>query len=247
MITLRPKGNQYGGELGWSAGEERSLALGWFQRADDGGTKLDARALSVRGAFGMRGFTLAGELVTESGTFDQADLEGRGGHLGLTYALERKGEPYAQVEYLLFSGDDPATPEDEGFYPWNYRWTDWSRYYVADLVASTLAVQQRRAHLEARVRLHAAREHGPAAAAPPHRPRHGGQLRRSARRAWGGGFADEADLVVDQGLGGNWSAWVMGGYVRPREAAKALVGESRSGQLFVSLTYKFDSAGGSGD
>jgi hypothetical protein len=61
-------------------------------------------------------------------------------------------------------------------------------------------------------------------------------------------FADEADLVVDQALGECWSAWVMGGYVRPLDAAKALVGGAASGQLFVSLTYKFDgTGGGSGD
>jgi hypothetical protein len=238
-----PKGNQYGGELGWSASGERSLALGCFQRVDDGGTELDARAFSLRGALGARGFTLAGELVGESGTAGEVDLKGRGGHLGLTYAFERKGEPYAQLEYFLFSGDDPETPEQEGFYPWEYRWTDWSRYYVADLVASTLVFNNdaRIWKLECGVT-----------------PLENTSLRLLLHRidldtgaSYGGipegvgrGFADEADLVVDQALGERWSAWVMGGYAVPREAAKALVGEARSGQLFVSLTYKFEGPGG---
>ena len=244
-----PKGNQYGGELGWSGGEERSLALGYFQRVDDGDTQLDARAFSLRGALGARGFTLAGELVTESGTVGPEDLKGRGGHLGLTYAFKQKGEPYAQLEYFLFSGDDPATPEVEGFYPWNYRWTDWSRYYVADLMASTFIFNNdsRIWKLECGVT-----------------PLENTGLRLLLHRIdldtgasqWAGGlpegvgrgFADEADLVVDQALGERWSAWVMGGYARPREAAKALAGGATSGQLFLSLTYKFDgTGGGSGD
>ena len=242
-----PKGVQFGGELGWSAGEDRSLALGCFQRADDGGTDLDAQAISLRGALGARGFTLAGEGVTEAGTAGGRDLKGRGGHLGLTYALERKGEPHAQVEYFLFSGDDPATAEDEGFYPWNYRWTDWSRYYVADLMASTLVFNN-----DARIwKLECG-----------YSPLEDTGLRLLLHRidldtgaSYGGlpegvgrGFADEADLVVDQGLGERWSAWVMGGYARPRDAAKALVGSAASGQVFVSLTYKFEGPGsGSGD
>jgi hypothetical protein len=243
VLTLQPKGNQYGGEAGWSAGEERSLALGYFQREDDGSTQLDARALSLRGALGARGFTLAGELVSEGGHRGEQDLTGRGGHLGLTYAFEKKGEPYAQLEYFLFSGDDPATPEtDEGFYSWNYRWTDWSRYYVADLMASTLVTNN-----DARIWKF---ECGVT-------PLENTSLRLLLHRidldtgaSYGGlpegarGFADEADLVVDQALGERWSAWVMGGYARPRDAAKALVGSATSGQLFLSLTYKFAGAGG---
>ena len=53
---------------------------------------------------------------------------------------------------------------------------------------------------------------------------------------------------MDQGLGEHWSTWVMGGYARPREAAKALVGRAPCGQIFASLTYKFEGpGGGSGD
>ncbi len=245
-LTLRPKGNLYGGEVGWSAGEDRALALGYFQRVDDGTTDLDPRAISLRGSWGAGGLTLAGELVGESGTLGTVDLKGRGGHLGLTYAPAGKGDPYSQLEYFYFSGDDPATPANEGFYPWNYRWTDWSRYYVSDLMASTLVFNN-----DARIwKL----EFG-------YTPLENTGLRLLLHRigldtgsSFGGlpegvghAFSDEACLVVDQALGGGWSAWVMGGYARPLEAAKALVGEAPSGQLFVSLTYKFDSAGGSED
>jgi hypothetical protein len=244
LLTLRPKGLQYGGETGWSGSERNSLALGYFQRADHGDTRLDARAVSLRGGLGAGRFSLAGEWVIEGGRFGDADLRGRGGHLGATIKLADRMEPHAQVEYFLFSGDDPATPRvDEGFYPWNYRWTDWSRYYVADLVASTLVTNNdaRIWKLECGVT-----------------PLENTGLRLLLHRidldtgaSYGGlpggvgrGFADEADVVVDQGMGDRWSAWVMGGYVRPRAAARALVGTAASGQIFMSLTYKFEGPGG---
>jgi hypothetical protein len=251
-LTLRPDGNQYGGEVGWGAGEDRSLAIGYFQRVDDGTTALDARAFSVRGAVGARGLTLAGEVVAESGTESGMDLKGRGGHVGLKYALERKGDPYAQVEYFHFSGDDPATPAHEQYYPWNYRWTDWSRYYVADLVASTLVTNtdSRIWKLEAGC----APLENTGLRLLLHRISLDTGAGESDGLGWyrlpegvGRGFADEADLVVDQAIGEHWSAWVMGGYARPLDAARFLVGGASSGQLFVSLTYKFDGAGGSGD
>ncbi len=241
-----PRGTQYGGEAGWSASEERALAFGVFKRNDDGDTQNDALAWSLRGALGARGFVLAGEGVAEAGTIAGADLKGRGGHLGLTYSLTRRMEPYAQVEYLYFSGDKADTPEDESFFPWDYRWTDWSRWYVGDLVGSTLVfnTDARIWKLECGVS-----------------PLEDTSVRLLLHRidldtgsSYGGlpegvgrGFADELDLVVDQALGERWSAWVMGGYVRPREAGKALVGQAASGQLFMSLTYKFDSAGGGAD
>ncbi len=238
-----PKGIEYGGEAGWSAAEDRAVALGVFQRADDGPAQLDARAYSLRGALGLRGFTLAGEGVQEAGTAGAVDLKGRAGHLGLTYGPELRFKPYAEVAYLFFSGDDPATPEDEGFYPWEYRWSDWSRYYVADFVGSTLVFNNdaRIWKLECGVTPFA--DTGVRLLA--HR------IDLDTGSAWGGlpegvgrGFADELDLVVDQALGDRWSAWVMGAYVVPREAGKALVGRARAGQLFVSLSYAFDRAGG---
>jgi len=140
----------------------------------------------------------------------------------------------------------PETPGYEGYYPWQYRWTDWSKWYVGDLMASTLVFNN-----DARIW---ELECG-------YSPLEDTSLRLLLNRislytgaSYGGipegvgrDFAAEADLVVDQALGERWSAWVMGGYVRPLDAAKALVGEAASGQIFVSLTYKFDSAGGSGD
>ncbi len=232
------KGFLAGGELGWSAGEDRSLAVGWFQREDDGTMNLDSRALSVRGTLGCDVLRLGGEFVQQYGEQGMVDLKGRGGHADVTWSLPAFGDPYAQVQYLQFSGDDPSTPEDESYQPWQYRWNDWSRWYVADLMASTLLrnTDARIWKLELgwspcekgsiRLLLH--------------------QLDLDSGASWGGlpagvgrGFADEADLVVTRELGAHWSAWVMGGYAHPREAAKELVGSANSGQVFASLSYSF--------
>jgi hypothetical protein len=242
--TLQPKGNQYGGEVGWSGGEERTLAFGYFQRVDDGGTDLDARAFSLRATWDQGPFSLTGEGVIERGKqFGSVDLRGRGGHLGLTHKWDVRGEPYAQVEYFVFSGDDPTTPQDETFYPWNYRWTDWSRYYVADLMASTLVFNS-----DSRI-LKLEGGYSPFANTSVRLLLH--RIDLDTASSFGGvpegverAFADEADLVVDQSVGDHWSAWVMGGCARPREAGKALVGGETSGQIFASVTYKFEWPGG---
>ena len=242
-----PGNIQGGGEIGWSGSETRSLAFGYFQRVDYGDRQLSARAFSLRGAWDRGPFSLAGEGVVESGHNGDADLRGIGGHLGATYKFALRAEPYAQLEYFFFSGDDPNTPSiDEGFYPWNYRWTDWSRYYVADLMANTYVFNNdsRIWKLECGVT-----------------PIENTSLRLLLHRidldtgtsqgglpeGVGRAFADEADLVVDQSVGEHWSAWVMGGYARPLEAAKALAGEAASGQLFLGLTFKFEGLGDSGD
>ena len=244
-----PEDLQGGGEIGWSASETRTLAFGYFQRQDTGPRYLDARAFSLRGAWDRGPFSLAGEAVVEGGWNGAAQLQGTGGHLGLTWKPAFGGEPYAQVEYFRFSGDDPATPGvDEGFYPWNYRWNDWSRYYVADLMASTLVFNNdsRIWKLECGVTPH----EDTSVRLLLHRidlDTGSGHWEGGLPQGVGRGFADEADLVVDQGLGEHWSAWVMGGCARPRAAARELLGEVRnSSQLFASLTYKFEGPG-SGD
>ncbi len=236
------KGVLGGAELAWSAGEDRTLALAWFQREDDGTMDLDARAVSVRGALGCGGARLAGELVQQYGELGTTDLAGRGGHLGATWTFALPGEPYAQVQYLQFSGDDPSTSEDEAYQTWQFRWNDWSQWYAADLVGSTLLTNS-----DTRVwKLELGWS-----------PCEKGSLRLLLHRldldsgaSWGGlpegvgrGFADEVDLVIDRELNENWSAWLMGGYARPREAAEELVGTAASGQVFASITYSFEGVG----
>jgi hypothetical protein len=242
-----PEDLQGGGEVGWSESETRTLAFGYFQRGDDGPRHLDARAFSLRGTWDHGPFSLAGEWVVEGGRKGNARLQGAGGHLGATYRSGFHGEPYAQLEAFRFSGDDPSTPDVfEGYYPWNYRWTDWSRYYVADLMASTFVFNEdsRIWKLEGgltplentslRLLLHRIDLDTGAS-----------QWESGLPDRVGRGFADEVCLVVDQGFGEHWSGWLMGGYARPRAAAKALLGTTlNSSQTFACLTYKFEGPGG---
>ncbi len=243
-LTLRPRGTIAGGEIAYVASEQRSLALAYFQRDDRGDTRLDARAASVRGALGTGPFRLSGEWVVERGYVADAKLRGRGGHLCANAQLPARGEPYVEAEYLLFSGDDPATPEDEAYYPWQYRWNDWSQWYVADLLGSTLVFNSNSrvwrfgcgitplANTTVRLLAH-------------HVDLDTGVTDLGEVPAGvGRGFADETDLIVDQSIGEHWSAWVMGGYVYPRNVSKALVGNAKSGQVFASVTYKFARPGG---
>ena len=244
--NLSPKGVVWGAEAAWSPAETRTLAAAWFQRADDGDTQLDARAGSIRGTWSAGPGSIAGEAVFEGGKQAGVSLKGRGGHLGVSIARETRFKPRAKLEYFLFTGDDPATAANEGYYPWNYRWTDWSTFYVADLMGSTLVTNsdsriwmlevgcEPRANTGVRLLLH--------------------RIDLDTGASYGGlpdgaghGFADELDAVVDQGFGDHWSAWVMGAYARPRAAAKSLVGSARSGQVFASVTYKFSSWSGGED
>ena len=228
-------------------GRARSPSV-YFQREDDGDTELDARAFSLRGALGARGFTLAGELVAEVGHGRRGGPEGRRrAPRASRYAFERKGEPYAQLEYFLFSGDDPGDSRVRGVLPLGVPLDRLVEVVRGGSHGLDAGLQQRRAHLEARVRL-TRRSRTPACACCCTASTSTPARATAASRGVGRGFADEADLVVDQGLGEHWSAWVMGGYARPRAAAKALVGGAASGQFFLSLTYKFEGpGGGSGD
>jgi hypothetical protein len=238
VTALEPDGLQWGFDVGGENEVGQALALGHFRRDDRGATRLDVQATSARFTLPYSVFKLAGEYVLERGTTGDTELEGIGAHVSLTAASESGFSPYGQVEYFYFSGDRGETSADESYYPWNFRWSDWSRYYVGDLVASTLVTNtdSRIWKLEGgvtpwentsfRLLLH--------------------QIDLDTGSSYGGlpegvgrGFANEYDLVVDQGLGGGWSAWLMGGYVVPRDAAKALVGTAKSGQIFAGLTYGF--------
>lgn len=242
-------GKLFGGEVGWSEGEDGdALAVGFFTRTDDTDLEYEPRAVSLRCAYGFGPARLAGEAVFESGTVGDVDFAGRAGHLGVTVADEKwKFAPHASLEYLLFTGDDPETADkDEAYSRWQYRWNDWSKWYVADLMASTLVFNS-----DARIwKLECGMT-----------PREGTGLRLLAHRidldtgaSFGGlpagigrGFADEVDLVVDQSFGEHWSAWVMGAYAMPRDAAKELIGDENAMQVFGSVTFKFGGSLGAKD
>jgi hypothetical protein len=240
-----PRGRILGGEAGWSPEGNSDVTGTYLERSDNGPDDLDARAYGVRLRYGRGAATFAGELVLEGGTRWGFALAGHGGHARLDFAPAAKHKPTIGAEYFVFSGDKPGTIENEAYDPWQFRWSDWSQYYGGDFVSSTVgsSSDMRIALLRAGwtvregtgLRLLAHRMDADTGASLGLAP--------GASRA----FAYEYDLVVDQAFGPHWSAWVMGGYATPLDAAKAEYGGANSGQVFASVSWKFSGPGGAGE
>lgn len=235
-----PSGAIYGGELGTSVVEGSDVSLAMVQMDDSHATDLNARAYSLRATWPLGVTTLSGEAVLEGGTLAGSDLAGKGGHVKLELPMKAKWSPVVTGEYFYFSGDDPGTTDNEGYFPFQFRWSDWSRYYVGDLLASTVGTSSNMRI--ARAQLGATLREGTGMRLMAHRF-------DRARDDSGTGtmkmpFAYEYDLVVDQALGDHWSAWVMGGFATPLDDAKASWGSANSGQVFASVSWKFGTPGG---
>ena len=226
---VSPDGVIAGGEIGWSPAEGKELAVALVKRTDSSDLEYEPMAFSLRGAWTMGAWGVGGEAVVESGTWGDTDLGGKGGHLRVTWAGEGKYEPAVKAEYFLYSGDDPDTGDKyEGYDPMQYTWSDWSNYYVGDLLASTVgtASNMRIGMLQAGMK-----------------PREGTGVRLFAHRfdrdqGDSKPFAYEFDAVIDQTFGEHWSGWLMGGYASPLDAAKLEFGDNTSTQVFAALVYK---------
>jgi hypothetical protein len=237
-----PSGAIYGGELGASVTEGSDVSLAVVQMDDSHATDLNARAYSLRATLPIETVTLSGEAVLEGGTLADADLAGKGGHVKFEVPVKAKWSPVVTGEYFYFSGDDPGTTDNEGYFPFQFRWSDWSKYYVGDLLASTVGTSTDMQILRGQVSV---------------TPREGTGVRLlahrldRARKVLSEGSPDkqkafgyEYDLVVDQAFGPHWSGWVMGGFATPLDAAKAeWGGGATSGQVFASISWKFGSPG----
>lgn len=240
------KGVMGGIEAGVSPSDAADVAITFLMRNDTGATDNDGQAYSLRGRYARGIATLSGEAVLEGGKIRGTTLAAHGGHLALDLAPKAKYDPHARLEYFLFSGDDTSTPgKSEAYDPWQYRWNDWSNYYVGDVIGSTLLY-----NTDARI---AMLQFGAT-------PRKDTQVRCYALHASldtgasyglsggdGSAFANEFDVVVDQKLAHGWSAWVMGAHVMPLAAAKQALGDRATNQVFASVNWKFGSAGGGGD
>lgn len=227
--VVSPDGVIAGGEFGWSPAEGKELAVAVVKRTDSSELEYEPMAFSLRGAWTMGAWGVGGEAVMESGTWGDTDLAGKGGHLRVTWAGEGKYEPALKAEYFLYSGDDPDTDDKlEAFDPLQYTWSDWSNYYVGDLLASTVgtASNMRITMLQAGMK-----------------PREGTGVRLLAHRfdrdqGDTKPFAYEFDAVIDQSFGDHWSGWLMGGWASPQDAAKLEWGDNTSTQVFAALVYK---------
>ena len=145
--TFGPQdGVVYGVDLGWSWGDTEdaedepgsNVAASWFGRSDDGPSDNDAEVVSVRARIPVGPVTLGGEFAREFGTIGSADLEGTGFHADVRWDMPFATEPYIRGRYISFSGDDPETVEDEGWYNWFYSPNDWGEWYIGNITGSLL-------------------------------------------------------------------------------------------------------------
>lgn len=226
---VRPEGIVAGGEFGWSPSEGNELAVAFLRRNDTSDIDYNPQAISVRGSHTRGPVSFAGEAVLESGSMGTTDMAGKGGHLDVAWNGEGTFKPTLKAQYFLFSGDDPDTEKDESYDPWQYTWSDWSSYYVGDLVASTVgsSSDMRSVVLQAGIT-----------------PREGTGLRLLAHRfdhdkGDTKPFAYEFDLILDQSFGERFSAYVMAAHATPLDAAKLEWGEEAATQVFASVTWKF--------
>ena len=237
-FTAEPDGQIYGLDAAYTWGERASAGLGFFRRDDTGGTDNDASIVAVRGSATMPGVALSGEVGVEGGKIRGTDLRGCAFHVDATHTFCEESETYAKASYLFFSGDDTDTEKNEAYYPWFYRWNDWSQYYVGDIVGATMVLNS-----DARI---AVLEGG-------FKPAEQWKLRLLLHRigldtgsSVGGltsgtsrHFADEANLVADYALNDAWSFWAMLALAKPRAAAQVLYGDRNASELFLNATFSF--------
>jgi len=218
------------GQYSWAPKEGAELAL-TFVRADvdfddEGSTP---NAFSVRGKHSQGAVSFGTEIVIEGGELNGASLAGKGGHAEVMWQGEGRFKPSVKLQGFWFSGDDPDTGDDEGYFPWQYSWSDWSNWYVGDLLASTVGTASNMRIIMAQLGCE---------------PREGTTVRLLAHKfdrveATEKPFAYEFDAVVDQSLGERLSAYVMGAYASPLDGGKLEWGEDATMQLFGAVTWKF--------
>lgn len=237
VIEAEADGQIYGLDVSYAWAEKATAGLGFFMRDDDG-TGNNASVAALRGSYTFPVLTLAGEFAMERGDIGDVDLNGYAFHLDAIHTFNEERETYAKASYLLFSGDDADTEENEGYYPWFYRWNDWSQYYVGDVVGSTMLFNSdvRMMVLEGGTK--------PGEAWGLRFLFHRYDLDTAAGvgglpDGTGKHFADELDLVADYTLNDFWSFWAMVAYAKPGEAAKAVYGDDDATEFFLNATFGF--------
>ncbi|MFN8587157.1 MAG: hypothetical protein U0704_05085 [Candidatus Eisenbacteria bacterium] len=221
------------GEYSLKPKEGQELAL-TFVRADVDFDDANSTpyAFSVRGKHATGPWSFGTEIVFEGGQMDGADLAGKGGHAEVMWQGEGRLKPSVKLQGFWFSGDDPDTEENEGYYPWQYTWSDWSNWYVGDLLASTVGTASNMRIVMAQFGCE---------------PREGTKFRLLAHKfdrveAADTPFAVELDAVVDQDFGHGLSGYVMGAWAKAGDEGEAefAAGDAEASmQLFVAVTWKF--------
>lgn len=212
-----------GADLGWSKEEGPSVGVLYLGRADSGPQDNDAEVLSVRGSVPIGPVTLNGEYAWEFGSIGPASYDASAWNAAIRWTLPTEQESYLRLRYAFFSGDDPDTEDQEGYYSWFYGKEGWSEWYIGELVGSTLNdnTDEKVLWLEG-----------------AWSPSETLILRALVHRIWvdtgsyhevpagaGDEFADEVDLNFEWTINDAWGLWGYVGWARPLDAAEASYGD----------------------
>ncbi len=231
-------GYAWGAELRWRKGDEGpEVGVDYVARHDTSPAANDARAAWVRGHVPAGPFRFGGQYVWEFGTVGGADYDASAWQALARWNLPTELDNYFALNYAFFSGDDPATPEQEGYFPWYYGDQDWSQWFIGDIVGSTLNdnTDEKALWLEA--------------AWTPIEPL---LLRAYLHRFWvdtgayhgvpegvGNEFADEVDLTWEWTISERFDLWGIVGWARPLEAAKAVYGDDTIEEVAAVFEWHF--------
>ncbi|MCU0230297.1 MAG: hypothetical protein MUC67_02840, partial [Acidobacteria bacterium] len=132
-------GYGWGAEVRWSAGEDGPhVAFDYVARDDTGPLDNDPRAAWIRGKVPLGPVRFGGEYIWERGRTAEVPYEAEAWYANVSWTLPTELDNYFTLHYAFFSGDDPATPAQEGYFPWYYGDSDWSQWYIGDIVGATL-------------------------------------------------------------------------------------------------------------
>jgi hypothetical protein len=191
------------------------------------------RGRMTRGPRGIRG-----EAALEGGQWRDQRLHAYAWHADGRCDIPARGAPYLELSYLFYSGDNADTDEVEEWFPWNFHWVDWSKYYIGDYVTNMLLNADSRIwRLEAGCQ---PTESLSLRALGHHFDLDTGSYVLGLPDGVGRHFADEVDLVADYSVSDALSFWVMGSWAAPGDAAKYAWGDKTAWQLFASATYSFE-------
>ncbi len=213
------------------------LGLGWFEKSDDGEADENTRIVALRGSLPLGPVTLAGEVAQQSGERLGEAVDADAWHADVRWDLPYGRSPYLFASYLHYSGDDPATADDESFSWPHYSADDWSHYYLGELVGSTLFFNndQNVLKLEAGLQL-----------AEPLELRLFYLDISADTGAWygvpegaGDALATEWDAVVTWTATERLTTWLLVGYATPGAASEAVFGDEASTLLELGASWTF--------
>jgi hypothetical protein len=231
-------GYGWGAELRWQVLEEGpEVAFDYVARHDTSATDNDARAAWLRSTLPFGPVTFGGDYVWEFGRIGGVPYDAGAWYAYLKWSLPTELDNYFTLHYAFFSGDDPATPEQEGYFSWYYGDADWSQWFIGDIVGSTLNdnTDEKTLWLEA--------------AWTPIEPL---LLRAYLHRMWvdtgayhgvpegvGKEFADEVDLTAEWTISERFDLWGVIGWARPLEAARAVYGDDAIEEIAAVFEWHF--------